>query len=101
MRRVLAIALVLLPALPAFAAARTLALATMVRRDPTQLRTGEETLTVKAAKNAKLSRWNGDAARTFVPVPSRLNAAGTNRLFTVTEGSYYVSPSGAGFTVTE
>jgi hypothetical protein len=97
MRKIMAIALVLLPALPAFAA-RTLALSTVLKNGSTKLRAGESSLTVRAPKSSKLSR-SLESSETYVPIAGTLNAAGTKRLFKLEPGKYYASPADALFSI--
>jgi hypothetical protein len=94
----LAFALVLLPALPALAGGRTLALSTMINNGSTKLHAGETVITVRAPKSSKLSRSMGDSD-TFVPIAGILNTTGTKRLFKLDAGRYYVSPSDALFSI--
>ncbi len=98
MYRLLACALVLLPALPAFAGGRTFALTTLVKNGTTQLKPTETSLTVRAIPQSKVSQQFGTTG-ILVPVPSHVNAAGTSRLFTVTPGQFYVSPQNATFQI--
>jgi hypothetical protein len=65
MSKILALSLVLLPALPAFAA-RTLALATVIQNGSTKLLAGEPSVTVRAPKSSKLSR-SLESGETYVP----------------------------------
>jgi len=98
MRRSLAFALVLLPALPAFAGGRTFALSTLVNNGTTKLKSGEQSITVRAPASTKVSQSFNNTG-VLVPVPSHLNAAGTNRLFTATSGQFFVSPQSTTFKI--
>ena len=98
MRRLLAFALVLLPALPALAGGRTLALTTVVGNGSTKLNSGETSITVRAPKGTKLSQYQS-AASLYVPMSGKLNAAKTKILFTVDAGKYYASPTSALFSI--
>lgn len=98
MSRSLAFALVLASALPAFAGGRTFALTTLVKNGTTPLRSGEQSVTVRADPGAKVSQKLGSTG-VLVPVPSHLNAAGTSRLFTASSGKFYVSPDNSTFKI--
>jgi hypothetical protein len=98
MRRLLAFALVLLPALPALAGARTLALSTVITNGATKLHAGETSITVRAPKGTKVSQSVG-ASSLYVPIAGKLNAAKTKILFKVEVGKYYASPSSALFSI--
>jgi len=89
MRRILAFALVLLPAMPVLAA-RTLNLGTVVDRGIIKLKAGEKHISVRAPKSNKISK--NTATGNYLPVGSHLNAAGTKRLFPLGTGVYYASP---------
>jgi hypothetical protein len=98
MRKILCFSLVLLPALPAFAA-RTLNLSTVVGKGTLKLKSGESQVTIRAPKGQKLSRSMGGMTGTFVPISGRLNAAKSKMLFSVKVGRYYASPLNAVFSV--
>jgi hypothetical protein len=92
MRKILAYALVLLPALPALASGRTLALSTVIHNGTTKLKASESSITVRAPKGSKLSISLGGSTGTFVTISGKLNAAKTKRLFKLDAGKYYASP---------
>ena len=98
MRQILCLALVLLPALPAFAA-RTMNLKTVADKGTVKLKAGESQITVRAPKGQKLSRSMGGMTGTFVPISGRLNAAKSKMLFSVKVGRYYASPLNAVFSI--
>ena len=98
MRKILAIALVLLPALPAFAA-RTLALSTVIAKKTTKLKSTEASITVRAPKGSKLSVALGASSTVYVPISGKLNAAKTKLLFKLEAGKYYASPDDALFSI--
>ena len=97
MRKILVYALVLLPALPALAGGRTLALSTVIKNGSTKLNAGETTITVRAPKASKLSVSIGGS--TYVTISGKLNATGDKRLFKLDAGKYYASPAEALFSI--
>lgn len=97
MTKTLAFALVVLPALPAFAGGRTLALKTVVNAGTEKLRASEAQLTVRAPRGTKLSVSIG--SNVYAPISGNLNAAKTKVLFHLGTGSYYASPADALFSI--
>jgi hypothetical protein len=89
MTKILACALVLLPALPAFATGRTLAVTTVVKAGIEKLKPGESQITVRTPRNTKVSQWT--AGDSYVALPSKLNAAQTKRLYRLGPGDYFAS----------
>jgi hypothetical protein len=98
MRRLIAFSLLLIPALPALAGGRTVALSTAVNKGELKLRARETTITVRAPKNAKLSEQEGQMGD-FETVSGTLNNAGTRRLYKLGAGKYYASPLDKFFTI--
>jgi len=98
MRRLLAFALVLLPALPALASGRTLALSTVIGNGATKLNAGETAITVRAPKGTKVSQSVGSGSL-YVPISGKLNDAKTKILFKIEAGKYYASPTSALFSI--
>ena len=94
--RTLFASVLLLCALPAFAGGRTFALSTVVANGSTSLHPHESSITVRAPRAMKVSQSFG-GGNVFVPLPGRLNNGGTQRLYTVKTGSFFVSPVGSMF----
>jgi hypothetical protein len=101
MRRLLLFALVLLPALPAFAGGRTFAASTLVTKGSLKLKSGESGVTVKAAIGEKLSYSSSGSSGSFAPLTSVKNAAGTSLLYRGAGSGYYYasSPLSGGFQI--
>ncbi|MEO6953403.1 MAG: hypothetical protein ABI321_16500 [Polyangia bacterium] len=97
MRTLVASALVLF-AVPAFAGGRTFALSTVVNNGSTKLKPSEASVTVRAPRTTKVSQSFG-GGNVFVPLAARLNSAGTQRLYTVKPGHFFVSPAGTMFSI--
>ena len=97
MRTLLASALVLF-AVPAFAGGRTFTLSTVVTNGATTLKANEASITVRAPRTTKVSQSFGGNT-VFVPIANHLNNGGTQRLYTVGKGSFFVSPAGTMFSI--
>ncbi len=88
----------MLCALPAFAGGRTFSLSTMVANGSTALRDNEPSITVRAPRATKVSQSFG-GNNVFVPLAGRLNTGGTQRLYSVKTGNFFVSPAGTMFSI--
>ncbi len=98
MRRILVGLLVLLPALPAFAA-RTFAVDTLVKKGSLKLKAGETAITARAKLGTKVSKSLAGSTGIYVPLHGTKNVAGDRLLFQVDRGEYFVSPTNQLFTV--
>jgi hypothetical protein len=97
MTKILAFALVVLPALPALAGGRTLALSTVAKAGTEKLRSTETQITVRAPRGTKLSQSLGGGI--YAPISGNLNAAKTKVLYHLGKGDYYASPIDALFSI--
>jgi hypothetical protein len=86
MRRIIAFALVLLPALPVFAGGRTFKLPS-AEYSFIRLKPGEKTVTLRAKPNTKLSRNWGNGTL-YTKMKGKLSADGTHRLFKIDQADY-------------